>query len=202
MCKAKHYSEDLLTIYNNVISEFNKLVNELSQADLYEQDVLHMIENRNFNASEGYKLSKMLHDNRKKRREIKNELEPLKMLKGSFIDTSIKALNNAHQAVVRKDNILTNLTENKVYAQRVIGKEQNSTSQQNSFIPIPIPVTPVTQKEQVTIIGNAIHKKTNEKLKVISKLDDAHYFIVRRDGRKEIINTKNIINFEYLQSAK
>ena len=77
MCKAKIYSEQLLEIYSDIKYDFETLTNELSQVDLYEQDVLHMIENGKFNASDGYKFAKMIYDNRIKRREIKNELEPL-----------------------------------------------------------------------------------------------------------------------------
>jgi len=77
MCKAKIYSEQLLEIYSDIKHDFETLTNELSQVDLYEQDVLHMIENGKFNASDGYKFAKMIYDNRIKRREIKNELEPL-----------------------------------------------------------------------------------------------------------------------------
>jgi len=202
MCIAEDYSKQLLSIYHNINEEFESLRNKQSQIDLYIQDVLHMIEAKNFNASEGYKFAKMIHDARIKRRDIKNEIEPLMKLKHEFIDRNINSLTKTHQAVVRKDSILTNLTDNKVYVPRVIGKQQSRMPQQKPFTPIPIPSTTVVQNEQMYIIGNAIHKKTNEKLKVISKLDDTHYFIMKKDGHKEIINSKNMINFECLQSAK
>lgn len=43
-------------------------------------DLLHQIEMTNFNASEGYRISKDLQITRKKRRELKDELELLEKL--------------------------------------------------------------------------------------------------------------------------
>ncbi|HEY8891037.1 MAG TPA: hypothetical protein VIM70_12360 [Clostridium sp.] len=120
MCLAKDYSEDLLLLFNNINGDFIRLNNELRQTDLMEQDILHMIEKGNFNASEGYKLSKLICDNRKERRRIKNEIEPLRKLKNSFIDLNMKSLDDTHQAIIRKDKILTNLTENQIYSPRVL----------------------------------------------------------------------------------
>ena len=156
MCKAKNYSEQLLGIYSDIKHDFETLTNELSQADLYEQDVLHMIENGKFNASDGYKFAKMIYDNRIKRREIKNELEPLQQLKTSFIDKNIQALNTSHQAVIRKDNILTNLTDNKVYYPRVIGKAEKV------IMPIPLPVQKQTPLDDYRLI----HKSTGVELEI------------------------------------
>jgi len=120
MCLAKDYSEDLLLLFNNINGDFIKLNNELRQTDLMEQDILHMIEKGNFNASEGYKLSKMLYLNRVERRRIKNEIEPLRKLKSNFTDVNFQDLKETHSAIIRKDKILTNLTENQIYSPRVL----------------------------------------------------------------------------------
>ena len=49
-------------MHSDIKHDFETLTNELSQVDLYEQDVLHMIENGKFNASDGYKFSKMIYE--------------------------------------------------------------------------------------------------------------------------------------------
>jgi hypothetical protein len=195
MCLAKDYSEDLLVIYDNIIAEFNKLNHELSQADLYEQDILHTIEKGKFNAADGYKLSKKLHDNRKRRREIKNELEPLGVLKCNFVDKNKSILTTTYKSVTRKENVLTNLTENQIYSPRVLEKEINS-----KFIPIPVPSTP-QHKEEIIILGNAIHKTTKEKLKVISKVDEEHYVVKKKNGL-QVMLAKNIDNLELIQATR
>jgi len=188
MCKAKNYSEQLLGIYSDIKHDFETLTNELSQADLYEQDVLHMIENGKFNASEGYKFAKMIYDNRIKRREIKNELEPLQQLKTSFIDKNIQALNTSYQAVIRRDNILTNLTENKIYNPRVIDKVEKV------IIPIPLPV----QKQNTSDDYRLIHKSTGVEVEILQKVGDNLYLVKykTKKGSTQILNKKNIINFD------
>jgi len=125
MCKAIGYSQDLLTVFNSINEEFNKLSHELSQSDLMEQDILHRIEKGGFNASEGYNLSKMLYLNRVERRKTKNELAPIRKLKQSFIDINIKSLKDTYDSIIRKDKILKNLTENKVYNNRVLRPNTN-----------------------------------------------------------------------------
>ena len=194
MCKAKNYSEQLLGIYSDIKHDFEKLTNELSQSDLYEQDVLHMIENGKFNASDGYKFAKMIYDNRIKRREIKNELEPLMQLKTSFIDKNIQALNTAHQAVIIKDNILTNLTENKVYTPRIIGKAEK--------VSVPAPVT-VSQQSTLAEDFRLIHKSTGREIEIIQKVGNNLYLVKykTKKGSTQILNKKNILNFDKVKLA-
>jgi len=193
LCKAKNYSEQLLGIYSDIKHDFETLTNELSQSDLYEQDVLHMIENGKFNASDGYKFAKMIYDNRIKRREIKNELEPLQQLKTSFIDKNIQALNTSHQAVIRKDNILTNLTDNKVYHPRVIGKAEKVIT------PIPL----LVQKQTPLDDYKLIHKNTGVELEIIQKVGDNLYLVKykTKKGGQQILNKKNILNFDKVKLA-
>lgn len=53
----------------------NEINDELQAVDLMQEDLLHMIEFHNFNASEGYNFAKMLQEVRQERRKIKNRLE-------------------------------------------------------------------------------------------------------------------------------
>lgn len=52
----------------------DELSAELSRLDTTQSDILHLIENTNFSASEGYIYAKMLKEVREKRRNIKNKM--------------------------------------------------------------------------------------------------------------------------------
>ena len=60
------------------IAELNKVI---QRADWEEQDLLHLAELDNFNASEGYKIAKMIQKARLKRRDAKDELDELQGIK-------------------------------------------------------------------------------------------------------------------------
>ena len=143
-------------------------------------------------------------------RQVKNELDTLLRLKANIVDSNSDILNDQHQKIILRDNYLKSLVENKTYTPKIIGIENPeikvNNSKKSKFIPIPVPSNPIPQQQdiqtQTFTLGNAVHKKTNEPLKVLSKLDDNHYFIMRKDGHKEIINTKNMINFNCSQVAK
>lgn len=202
MCKAKDYSENILSIYNKINEDFQSLNKELSQIDLYIQDILHKIENIKFNACEGYKFAKMIHEARIKRRTIKNELEPLFLLK-QFTNKNLQSLKNAQKTIVKKDNLLTNLTENKIYNPRIVDKQTVETTSKNksNFTPIPVPSAP--KKETTTItttLGTAIHNKTKERLQIISEIDKEHCVVKRDNGGLQVICSKNLSNLECLQS--
>jgi len=74
MCKASEILKNLISSYQEVNAEYNSLSKELSRCDLIEQDLLHLIENSNFNAAEGYFYAKKIKDTRIERRRIKLEL--------------------------------------------------------------------------------------------------------------------------------
>lgn len=65
--------EKLLT--EEIKDRRSELYTEQSKADKEISDLYHYIEFYSFNASQGYKLAKMLKDRLAKRREVKNELE-------------------------------------------------------------------------------------------------------------------------------
>jgi hypothetical protein len=205
MCKAKHYTQQLLDIYNNINVEFQNLYNELTEANLRELDLLHIIENTNFNASEGYMYAKMIRDNRIKRRQVKNELNPLSELKRNFISKNMKELKEAHQEVIRRNDILKDLTENKIYNPRVIGKAESK-----SFDPIPVPsiekeekiVTPNNSNKHLSKVIR--YKNTNEEIQIINKVDEKRYLVKRKDGRFELMRKTLILNLDELelQAAK
>lgn len=123
--------EDFVEVYKNATSQLQKAVaqtpqrikklNELiSKSDLEEQDLLHLAEFENFNASQGYDITKKIKAVRTKRRKYKDELEILSELKKvannnskleghvntlskSLKDKSDKLSNRKYQVKVRTD---------------------------------------------------------------------------------------------------
>lgn len=94
MCKATDYASQLISIFNDIGNERNKLSQKLRDLDLAEQDVLHKLEFKNFNIVQGYDLAKGLKDIRISRRKIKNELKALEDLMKTtcnFIKPIVKA---------------------------------------------------------------------------------------------------------------
>lgn len=78
------------------------LIEEQRKIDLEIVDIEHAAEFYNLNASQGYKLYKLLHDSRIKRREIKDELQKINLTLG----TSIKSINmeNLERSILGMDN--------------------------------------------------------------------------------------------------
>ena len=188
MCKAKDYSEKLLEIYNSINVDTKYYNEELSQADLYEQDILHVIEMGGFNAVEGYYLSKKICDNRQARRQIKNELEPLQQLKRDFIDQNINLLNTTHQSVSKRGDTLNYRTENKIYVPRVLG---------TTDIKMVVDNTKVKNIDTITK-----YKKTKEPINIMCKVDkDLYYVHFSKTDHKGLVNAKDIENLDNTQLA-
>lgn len=92
------------------ISEFTKQIEErrlylmemIHTIDLEIVDIEHAAEFYNLNASQGYKLYKLLHDARNRRREYKDELEKINLSLG----TSIRSTNmeNLERSILGLDN--------------------------------------------------------------------------------------------------
>jgi hypothetical protein len=96
-----------LEIFIKDLHERNKYLNfQLSTVDKEIVDIEHAAEFYSLNASQGYKLYKMLHDAKVRRREIKDEMEKIKYImnsnmKGALynnISGSIKGLKNRQYA--------------------------------------------------------------------------------------------------------
>ncbi len=120
MCMAKDYAGQLMEIYSNITVDMAELRKRLYECDRLEQDYLHIIEGNNFNAAQGYKLAKLIQENRHKRRNIKNELQTMHILKKSIIDKNINILKSTYGNIKRQDEILTQLQENAVYKPRIL----------------------------------------------------------------------------------
>lgn len=81
MCIAKKYAGNLHSLFNKIEKDFQELNNKLDTLNKAQQDILHELEFNTFNAAEGYKMAKSLKDIRNIRRDIKNEVETLTILK-------------------------------------------------------------------------------------------------------------------------
>lgn len=120
------YSKLDMQKLNNALSVFEEqacmakgnedyLNKELSNLDKEISDVLHYIEFYKFNAAEGYKLAKLLKTITEKRRDVKNELKLINIIKTHTLNmagdgkttTAIKALGDQKY----NPRILTSLFE-------------------------------------------------------------------------------------------
>ena len=109
----------------NTISDFednkDSLVEELSKSDTEISDLLHFLENENFNARDGYKVAKRIKEARQKRRKAKNGISLIQ----TFEQNSNKLINSDNRRMLisilgREEKRLSN-TE---YNYRIIDKEE------------------------------------------------------------------------------
>lgn len=92
-----------ITLFSQQIEERRLyLIEQIHTVDLNIVDIEHAAEFYILNASQGYKLYKMLHDARVKRRELKDELEKINLSLG----TSIRSENmeNLERSIIGLDN--------------------------------------------------------------------------------------------------
>ena len=120
MCKAKRYTEQLLEIYDKINNDLEYFKYKLHYLQWLQEDLLHIIGNKNFNVVQGYKLSKKLKETRNERRDYKIELETMINLKKTFVDKNINYLKNTYDSIKRQDEELLSLRDNRVYKPRVL----------------------------------------------------------------------------------
>lgn len=114
----------MLQLFQGVDKEIERVSKQLAEVDLEQQDILHYIENNNLNASGYAKIGKLLKDVRTNRREIKDTLDKLNVIRGNltkkynnkFIDKDIsgairgiEVVNNRKGKYKNRTKILENL---------------------------------------------------------------------------------------------
>lgn len=119
MCQAYKYVMDLKQIFNDVSAEYDRLYLEIGKCELEQQDLLHKIENSNFNAAQGYKIAKELKEVREKRRGYKNDFVIIEEVRNNFVKRYDQQLSKVLESVTQINNKLDHLTENKVYVNRI-----------------------------------------------------------------------------------
>ena len=102
----------MLVFFQDIDKRLKELSNEQSIADTKQDEILHYIENHNLSASQSCKLIKQLKKIRKERRLVKDEINIIMSLKGTFVDKYknkfiekdiMQALNNL-KALENKQN--------------------------------------------------------------------------------------------------
>ena len=94
--KEQTYNQIDKTVFNNTLNTLSQmlndmesnhdyLLNQLSEIDKEICDLMHYIEFYSFSASDGYKLARKIKECRLKRRDIKNQLDELQILKSHSI---------------------------------------------------------------------------------------------------------------------
>lgn len=81
MCLASKYLSKLETLVKEMDEDFKKLSAKQSEYDSLIVQHYHKIETTNFNACEGYYLTKQLQELLRKRRVVKHEMERIDSLK-------------------------------------------------------------------------------------------------------------------------
>lgn len=119
MCQAYKYVVELKQLFNNISAEYDRLYLEIGKCDLAQQDLLHKIENSTFNAAQGYKLAKELKEVREKRRGYKNDFTIIEEVKNNFVKRYDQQLSKVFESVTQKNNKLDQLTDKKVYVNRI-----------------------------------------------------------------------------------
>ena len=114
-----------IDILNKFEDRKSILINNLSDLDLEEQDLLHYIETEKFNAVEGYKLSKKIKEIRLERRKVKNELALINI----FQQSSNKLINLENRRFLittlgkeSKKLINSKYTYKKISKEQIIGE--------------------------------------------------------------------------------
>ncbi len=83
-------------------NKFNELSQKQGEADKLQDEILHQLENNNFNACQGYQYSKALHDLRIRRRKIKQDLSEQQIIL-NMLEPFIKSYNKNRKSVVDKE---------------------------------------------------------------------------------------------------
>lgn len=99
------YADKMLALFNEMEYKCQALIKQLSEVDMKVSDVLHYIEDGNFNACQGYIYCKQIEVLRKERRIIKNELIPLRDFKNKIVPKNIKMVKEVVEIENKRSNI-------------------------------------------------------------------------------------------------
>jgi hypothetical protein len=107
MCLASKYLNQLDNVIKDMNCDYKKLSVKLSEYDSLISEHYHKIETTNFNACEGYYLTKQLQEILRKRRVIKHEMERLnsmQMTLGIKNNLTDEKLNNSKKRIKQLSN--------------------------------------------------------------------------------------------------
>ncbi len=119
MSIAREIIDSVMTGYEEMITEKERISKELELYKLRQLDLLHMIESdERFDACKGYKYAKELQQTIKKIKELQDELESLNILAEGYSKKSVSVLTKISKEVKTKDQFLADLKANQVYVNR------------------------------------------------------------------------------------
>jgi DNA repair ATPase RecN len=137
-----NYKENLavaIKMLEEILMDAEDLQSEINRYDIEIQDVEHVIESLDFNASQGYALAKRLQEIRRERREIKNRLEMQTSMKSvlkayksglkSTFEQTLKNVENLEKAQPIRKYKLRKLTDLEVFNK--LGHQQRLSKNSN-----------------------------------------------------------------------
>ena len=116
--------EEILVIMKNffegVEKEHSELIEELTNKELEQQDLLHELELNNLNAVEITKVAIELKRVRKERRIIKNDIERIRLIKNFTDKYNNKFIGNEINVLLKELKKLKKRQENRKYEPRIL----------------------------------------------------------------------------------
>ena len=116
--------EEILVIMKNffegVEKEHSELIEELTNKELEQQDLLHKLELNNLNAVEITKVAIELKRVRKERRIIKNDIERIRLIKNFTDKYNNKFIGNEINVLLKELKKLKKRQENRKYEPRIL----------------------------------------------------------------------------------
>ena len=116
--------EEILVIMKNffegVEKEHSELIEELTNKELEQQDLLHELELNNLNAVEITKVAIELKRVRKERRIIKNDIERIRLIKNFTDKYNNKFIGNEINVLLKELKKLKKKQENRKYEPRIL----------------------------------------------------------------------------------
>lgn len=116
--------EETLKIMKNffegIEQEHKELIEELTNKELEQQDLLHKLELNNINAVEITRVAVDLKKVRKERRIIKNDIERIKLIKNFTDKYNNKFIGNEIKVLIKELYKLQKRQENRKYEPRIL----------------------------------------------------------------------------------
>ena len=116
--------EEILVIMKNffegIEKEYSELIEELTNKELEQQDLLHELELNNLNAVEITKVAVDLKRVRKERRIIKNDIERIRLIKNFTDKYNNKFIGNEINILLKELKRLKKRQENRKYEPRIL----------------------------------------------------------------------------------
>ena len=133
--------EIMKNFFEGIEQEHKELIEELTNKELEQQDLLHELELNNLNAVEITRVAVDLKKVRKERRIIKNDIERIKLIKNFTDKYKNKFIGNEITVVIKESYKLQKRQETRQYEPRILknleigekhGKKSNNYRQKQN----------------------------------------------------------------------